>query len=260
MSGKTLRWLAVLLFLVAVLMALRLIGPKVPNEIRMLSGPEGTTYHDDALRYQEFLGRHGVTVHLEQTSGSVENLKALIDADQPTVGFVSGLLDASGKAIEDPEDVESLGTMYLQPLWVFASKAADLEQLRDLIGTRVEAGSKGSDARSAAFFLLSEEGISDEVDFGQESPLTPEGVLEVAENDKVTAVIAVGEPDSEVIDLLNPVQMMIGNAGRSARNRRARDSPVRWGMVWSVITRSNASGSAAKVSRASTLLDVATTW
>ena len=202
MSGKTLRWLAVLLFLVAVLMALRLIGPKVPNEIRMLSGPEGTTYHDDALRYQEFLGRHGVTVHLEQTSGSVENLKALIDADQPTVGFVSGLLDASGKAIEDPEDVESLGTMYLQPLWVFASKAADLEQLRDLIGTRVEAGSKGSDARSAAFFLLSEEGISDEVDFGQESPLTPEGVLEVAENDKVTAVIAVGEPESEVIDLL----------------------------------------------------------
>ena len=76
MSGKTLRWLAVLLFLVAVLMALRLIGPKVPNEIRMLSGPEGTTYHDDALRYQEFLGRHGVTVHLEQTSGSVENLNS----------------------------------------------------------------------------------------------------------------------------------------------------------------------------------------
>lgn len=202
MSGRTLRWIAVLLFLVAVLMALRLIGPSVPNEIHMVSGREGTTFYDDALRYKELLSRHGVTVHLEETNGSVENLSALIEADEPTVGLVSGLLDPSGKVIEVPEDVESLGTMYLQPLWVFASREADLERLRDLSGMRVEAGSPGSDARLMALFVLGAEGIRDEVDIRQDSPMTPEDVLEIAKNEEAAAIIAVGEPDSEVVDLL----------------------------------------------------------
>jgi TRAP-type uncharacterized transport system substrate-binding protein len=202
MGGKTWRWIATLLFLVIVLMALRLIGPKVPNEIRMVSGREGTTFYDNAMRYKEFLGRHGVTVRLEQTSGSVENLSALIEAEEPTVGFVSGLLDASGKAIEVPEGVESLGTMYLQPLWVFGSKELNLDRLRDLSGMRIEAGSPGSDARLMAFFVLGAEGIRDEVDFRQDSPMTPEEVLETARSDEVAAIITVGEPDSELIDLL----------------------------------------------------------
>ncbi len=199
MSGKTWRWVARLIFLAAVLLALRLIGPAVPNEIRMVSGREGTTFYDDALRYREFLGRHGITVHLEQTSGSVENLNALIEAEVPTVGFVWGLLDASGKTMEVPQGIESLGTMYLQPLWVFARNDTDLERLADLSGLRVEAGSTGSDARVMAFFLLEAEGISDDVEFEQHDPMTTEDVLELAQEDRFAAFIAAGEPDSELI-------------------------------------------------------------
>jgi len=199
MSGKTWRWVARLIFLAAVLLALRLIGPAVPNEIRMVSGREGTTFYDDALRYREFLGRHGITVHLEQTSGSVENLNALIEAEVPTVGFVWGLLDASGKTMEVPQGIESLGTMYLQPLWVFARNDTDLERLADLSGLRVEAGSTGSDARVMAFFLLEAEGISDDVEFEQHDPMTTEDVLELVQEDRVAAFIAAGEPDSELI-------------------------------------------------------------
>ena len=136
MSGKTWRWIAVLIFLVAALTALRLIGPAVPNEIRMLTGPEGTTFHDDGLKYQEILSRHGVTVHLEQTGGSIENLDTLGEAEGPTAAFVWGARKA-GRAREIPKGVESLGTMYLQPLWVFAPRDTDREELRDLSGLRV---------------------------------------------------------------------------------------------------------------------------
>ena len=129
MSGKTWRWVARLLFLAAVLLALRLIGPAIPYEIRMLTGPEGSNFSEDALRYQEFLGRHGITVHLEPTSGSVENLTGVIEAEEPTAAFVWGIRDTAGQKKEVPEGVESLGTMYLQALWVLARKGADLEGL-----------------------------------------------------------------------------------------------------------------------------------
>ena len=93
MTGKAWRWIVVLVFVVSVLIALRLIGPAVPNEIRMLTGPEDSTFYADALRYKVILSRHGVTVHLEQTSGSVENLADL-----------NRLQDLSGAKIEAGEE------------------------------------------------------------------------------------------------------------------------------------------------------------
>ena len=202
MSGKTWRWVARLIFLAAVLLALRLIGPAVPNEIRMLTGPEGSTFSEDALRYQEFLGRHGITVHLEPTSGSVENLTGVIEAEEPTAAFVWGIRDTTGQKKEVPEGVESLGTMYLQALWVFARKDTDLERLRDLSGLRVEAGQKDSDSRLLALFLLNEEGIADEVDFSHDHPMTADQLRDAVQSGEIDAIFAVGEPDSPLIDTL----------------------------------------------------------
>ncbi len=202
MSGKTWRWIAILVFIGFVLMALRLIGPAVPNELRMLTGPEGTTFYDDGLRYKEILSRHGVTVQLEQTSGSVENLNDLTDAKVHTAAFVWGTPDPADRDKSVPEDIESLGTMFLQPVWVFVSMDADLTRLRDLGGSRVEAGQEGSDSRLLALFLLQEEGIGDDVEFAQDDTMTPDQALAAIENNQVAAIIAVGEPDSELIDTL----------------------------------------------------------
>lgn len=202
MSGKTWRWIGLLMFLVSVVIALRLIGPSVPNEIIMLTGPDGTTFRDDGLRYKEILGSHGITVHLEQTGGSAENLRRLIEAEDPTAAFVWGLRDIEGLQREVPEGIESLGTMYLQPLWVFARRGASPESLRDLQGQRVEAGEIGSDSQMLAVFLLQQEGVGDDVEFTQDNPVTLEEVDAAIENDQVGAFIAVGEPDSDLIDTL----------------------------------------------------------
>jgi len=202
MSGKTWRWIAVLAFVASVVMALRLIGPAVPNEIRMLTGPEGSTFHDDGLRYKEILGRHGVTVHVEETTGSAENLASLIDAEVPTAALVWGVRDTANMDKPVPEGVESLGSMYLQPLWVFASKDADLTRLQDLSGMRIEAGERGSDSRLLASVILQADGIVDDVEFTHADAMTPDQALEAVKNSQIAAVIAVGEPDSELIDTL----------------------------------------------------------
>ncbi len=202
MKGKVWTWIAALAFAVVVWMALRLIGPAVPNEIRLLTGLEGTTFHEDGLLYKEILERRGVTVHLVQTSGSVENLEGVIEADVPTAGFVWGLWDRDGRKQDSPEGVESLGTLYRLPLWVFGRKDLEIVELRDLSGFRVEAGKKGSDSRLLATFLIEEEGVEEEVDLDQTTALTVEQVQESLRDDRLGAVIAVGTPDSDLIDML----------------------------------------------------------
>jgi len=202
MSGKTWLWIAILAFIVSLVIALRLIGPAVPNEIRMLAGPEGTTFYDDGLRYKEILSRHGVTVHVEETSGSVENLADLKDAEVPTAAFVWGVWDAADIKKPAPKGVESLGTMYLQPLWVFVSRDADLNRVKDLRGSRIEAGVEGSDSRLLALILLQEEDIGDDVEIARDDAMTPGQALVAVQKHQVAAMIAVGEPDSLLIDSL----------------------------------------------------------
>jgi len=202
MSGKTWGWIALLAFIVSVLIALRLIGPAVPNEIRMLAGPEGTTFHEDALRYKEILSRHGVTVHVDETSGSAENMAKLKEAEAPTAAFVWGVWGAADLKKPALEGVESLGTMYLQPLWIFASKDADLERVKDLRGSRIEAGLEGSDSRLLALILLQEEDVSDDVEIARDDAMTPGQALEAVKDRQVAAMIAVGEPDSLLVDTL----------------------------------------------------------
>jgi hypothetical protein len=201
MTAKVWRWIAILAFVASIVVALRLIGPAVPNEILMLTGPETSAFYANGLRYKEILGRHGVTVHLEETAGSIENLDGLAEAEMPTAAYVWGL-PASGRGKPPPEGVESLGTMSLQPLWVFASRDADLTRLRDLSGSKIAAGEEHSDSRVLALFLLEEEGIGDDVEFAHTDALTPGQALGAIQSNQVAAIIAVGGPDSLLIDRL----------------------------------------------------------
>ncbi len=216
MSRKTWRWIAVTIFIASVLMAFRLIGPAVPDEIRMLTGPEGTTFFEDGLRYKEILGRHGVAVDLVSTSGSIENLKAVVGAEDPTAALVWGIPDSEGQGKETPEGVESLGAMYLQPVWIFTPKGDDIERLKDLAGLKILTGEKGSDSRLLAYFILQEEGIGDEVTFAQDQSMSPSELHQAVQNDQATAIIAVGEPDSPLIDsLLRSPQLQVMSVRRA---------------------------------------------
>jgi hypothetical protein len=53
-----------------------------------------------------------------------------------------------------------------------------------------------------ALFLLNEEGVGNEVEIVQDEALTPERALGAMQNNQVAAIIAVGEPDSLLIDTL----------------------------------------------------------
>jgi TRAP-type uncharacterized transport system substrate-binding protein len=202
MSGAAWRWAGALAFVVCALVALTLVGPSIPNEIRLLAGPEGTTFHEFGLQYQEFMARHGVVVHLQPTAGSLENVAILKDADGPTAAFVQGIREPDDLKTEIPKGLQSLGTMSLQPLWVFVKKGMAREKLADLTGARIAAGRQGSDPRLLAVFLLQGEGLNDAVTFAPGEEITPAAAVQALRESEYGAFIASGAPDSPLIDRL----------------------------------------------------------
>jgi hypothetical protein len=127
-------------------------GP--PSTITITSGPEGSIFHTNAVRYARILARHGVKLNVLTSQGSLENLRRLGDPSfQADVGFVQGGLTngAVGK-------LASLGSVSHQPLLVFY-RGAPVELLSGLTGKRIAIGPVGSGTRSLALTLLEANGI-----------------------------------------------------------------------------------------------------
>lgn len=87
-SNRFTRWLPVGVVVLVGVLSIRLIGPSVPDEIDLLTGPKRSAFHADGQRYKEYLEGRGVGVHLIETGGSVDNLRALVARDRPQAGFV----------------------------------------------------------------------------------------------------------------------------------------------------------------------------
>ncbi|MCC7425655.1 MAG: ABC transporter substrate-binding protein [Alphaproteobacteria bacterium] len=132
------------------------VAPPPPTSLRLASGPEDGAYHATALRYRELLARHGVTVEVVPTVGSLANIAELErDTGNAHIALVQG---GVARAAEHPFLV-SLGSVFLEPLWVFARAGLGAARLGDLHGRRVAVGPEGSGTRALALQLLAANGV-----------------------------------------------------------------------------------------------------
>ena len=125
-----------------------------PKTITFTSGPKGSIFHTNAVRYARILARYGVALRVLTSEGSLENLNRLCDpALRVDVGFVQGGITnaASGNLV-------SFGSVSHQPLLVFY-RGSPVEVLSGLAGTRIAIGPVGSGTRSLALTLLGANGI-----------------------------------------------------------------------------------------------------
>ena len=161
---STISWrdlIMVLLPILAVTMvlgwlAVKLIRPAPPDRVVLLAGPADGSFHTTAQRYAKIIGTHGIRVEVRETDGSVENLQRLIDAKQTVdVGFVqTGLADD-----DQAPGLQSLGTIYVQPIMVFYRGAQRIERLTQLKGKRIAIGPDGSGTAVIANKMLAENGM-----------------------------------------------------------------------------------------------------
>src|SRR5690242_7864819 len=75
----------------AIWATVKFLRPAPPSAIRMLSGPEGSTYRTLAERYKGIIEHYGVKVQVIPSNGGLDNLQRLASsASKADVAFVPG--------------------------------------------------------------------------------------------------------------------------------------------------------------------------
>jgi len=131
--------------------AYRFVKPAPPDSFVIATGRADGAYQAVGKRYAERLARHGITVVLKPSAGSVENLQHLADSrSEVEVGFVQA---GTGDA-DDYPGLVSLGSVYYEPVWIFYRGDTLHDRLRGLRGKRIAVGAAGSGTRRLATQLL----------------------------------------------------------------------------------------------------------
>lgn len=137
------------------------LDPNPPKRVTLATGPAQSAYAEFGKRYAEILARDGITVVLLPSQGSADNLQLLRDG-KADLGFVQG--GTSEARPEDDTHLESLGSLFVEPVWLFYRKGAlpksagapaSLDSLTQLQGLRVNTGTAGSGIPNLMEKLLS---------------------------------------------------------------------------------------------------------
>src|SRR5215813_192716 len=150
--------------------ALVMLRTMPPHRIVMATGPEGGTYYEVGQRYRAALARENVEVQLVPTPGSVENFAKLLD---PHSGVSVALIQGGVVSEENTSGVESLGTVFYEPMWWFHRREIQGVGVEGLRGRKI---SEGSGTRALALELLKRAGVEQQV--GELLALEPRAAAE----------------------------------------------------------------------------------
>ena len=175
--------------------ASRFVSPSPPHTITLATGQAGGAYSLFAQQYQTALAEFEIDLEILYTHGSIENL-ALLESGRADVAIVqSGVVrDAQREALR------GLGSIFLEPLWVFLPAASTVEFLSDLAGQRIQVGPEGSGTRALALAILALNDIG-----ADQATLLSDPSDEAAQTmrrGEADALFLVGSVDSPVIRTL----------------------------------------------------------
>src|SRR6516225_1465501 len=131
--------------------ALLMLRSMPPHRMVMATGPEGEAYYRIGERYREALARENVEVQLVATAGSVGNLALLRDARG---GASAALIEGGIPDVGDISQLESLGTVFYEPLWWFQKRGVRVEGIESLLGRKLSIGEPGSGTRALTQALI----------------------------------------------------------------------------------------------------------
>ncbi|MGB7950419.1 MAG: TAXI family TRAP transporter solute-binding subunit [Candidatus Binatia bacterium] len=193
-SGKI--WGVILLIVaIAFVVTYQFVEPPPPNTVRMATGGKDGAYYAFAQRYAALLAQDDITLEIVPTAGSVENL-ALLKKGEVSLALVQG-----GSTSEaDGAELQSLGSMFLEPLWIFTREKVAIKRLADLKGKRIAVGAPGSGTHMLAIALLAADGVKKSnaafIDQG-----ASEAVSQLLDG-KIDAVFLVASPRAPMIGTL----------------------------------------------------------
>lgn len=125
------------------------LNPTPPRVVVLATGADQSAYAEFGQRYRKALAEQGIEVRLLPSEGSLANLQLLREG-RADLAFVQG-----GTAVlttEDHEQLRSLGSLFVEPLWLFyrtqavrhRTPAGQLDAFPQMRGLRVNVGTEGS--------------------------------------------------------------------------------------------------------------------
>ena len=212
------------------------LDPNPPKRVTLATGPAQSAYEEFGKRYAKALSAEGIEVALVPSEGSAANLQLLRDG-KVDLGFVQG--GTSSYTDVDEENLTSLGSLFVEPLWLFyrprskdgassslTSKpkgAADEEMLVSLTqlqGLRVNFGTPGSGVPSLMNKLLESNRIEPKSVTISSLEQTPATVAFLG--DELDAIVFASAPESLMVQMLlqTPGVKLMNFAQSEAYSRR----------------------------------------
>jgi TRAP transporter TAXI family solute receptor len=156
-------------------LAVSRLEPPPPKHFKIAAGSPGGAYFSFAERYREILTEEGYGLEVVQTSGSLDNLERLRRGEVDLALMQGGTGEASRVDGGEKAALQSLGSLFLEPLWIFHRAESPVVQLRDLKGQRLAIGPAKSGVDALSQELLLRNGID-----GTQSAFVPIGGQEAA--------------------------------------------------------------------------------
>jgi TRAP transporter TAXI family solute receptor len=188
--------LAIIIVVVGFVFTYQFVEPAPPNSIVLATGQDDGAYSFYGKQFAAYLATQGIETELVATAGSVENLQLLESGDGVDLGFVQGgLADAL-----PTENVMALGSLYLEPVWLFLRADVDINAVADFTGKRIAVGAEGSGTRAVVLTLLNAHGID-----AQTATFVDLSSAQLADGfaaNAIDAAFLIGAPESDAVSTL----------------------------------------------------------
>ena len=185
--------LALVILIVSFVVAYQFVEPAPPKRIVLATGEDGGAYQYYGEQLAAYLAREGIETELRTTAGSVENLELLDRDDGVDLGFVQGGL----ANLVPTQNVSAIGSLYLEPLWLFLRADIEINKIDDVVGNRIAVGAEGSGTRAVGLSLLHAHGINS--DNSTLSDIPPDELANAFSTGEIDAAFVIGAPESDHI-------------------------------------------------------------
>jgi len=201
------------------------LDPTPPKRVVLATGPEQSAYDEFGKRYAEALARYGIEVQLLRSEGSSDNLQ-LLRQGRADLGFVQG--GTADIGYDDEDSITSLGSLFVEPLWLFYREDAAqrllgepiVGALTDLRGWHINVGTPGSGVPRLFNTLLDVNRVAPSELQQSQLEQTPATVAFL--NGELDALVFASAPESLMVQMLlqTPGVRLMDFAQSEAYSRR----------------------------------------
>jgi len=184
------------------------MDPAPSKTLTISTGGTSGAYFRFANEYKDLLKKKGITLHVINSKGSVDNVSRLESGQNVDLALVQGGIDGQSG------NLTSLGSMYFEPLWVFYKGDETISTITQLKGKRIAYGADGSGTQALAKVILGQNKI-DKYNSTFVNISGDKAVTEIAAG-KIDVMFMVASPNSPLVKkLLNSKELKIMSFSRA---------------------------------------------